>query len=112
MVEGVTEKMLLPIMINKEAKSLNNEYISVLEVGGNYTHKFKELLHFIKVKTLIITDLDTVGLDDKKCEPSIGVSYSNDALSFFFKNPTLLDLKVFTIQNKTFKLCQKYQYAD
>ncbi|MDI9311295.1 MAG: AAA family ATPase [Limnohabitans sp.] len=60
MVEGVTEKMLLPIMINKVAPTLNNEYISVLEVGGNYTHKFKELLHFIKVKTLIITDIDSV----------------------------------------------------
>ncbi|WP_444660299.1 AAA family ATPase [Flavobacterium columnare] len=60
MVEGVTEKMLLPIMINKVAPTLNNEYISVLEVGGNYTHKFKEILHFIKVKTLIITDIDSV----------------------------------------------------
>lgn len=66
MVEGVTEKMLLPIMINKEAKSLNNEYISVLEVGGNYTHKFKELLHFIKVKTLIITDIDSVDPTNKR----------------------------------------------
>lgn len=60
MVEGVTEKMLLPLMINKVASSLNNEYISILEVGGNYTHKFKELLKFIKVKTLIITDIDSV----------------------------------------------------
>lgn len=63
MVEGITEKMLLPLMINKVASSLNNEYVSVLEVGGAYTQKFKELLHFIKVKTLIITDIDSVDVN-------------------------------------------------
>ena len=50
MVEGITEKMLLPLMINKIAPDLNKMYISILEVGGAYTHKFKELLNFIKVK--------------------------------------------------------------
>ncbi|MFV8324917.1 ATP-dependent nuclease [Flavobacterium sp. ZS1P14] len=60
MVEGITEKMLLPLMINKVAASLNNNYISILEVGGAYTHKFKDLLKFIKVKTLVITDIDSV----------------------------------------------------
>lgn len=60
MVEGITEKMLLPLMISKVADTLQNEYISVLEVGGAYTQKFKEILHFIKIKTLIITDIDSV----------------------------------------------------
>ncbi|MBS7231473.1 AAA family ATPase [Flavobacterium psychroterrae] len=68
MVEGVTEKMLLPIMINNVANSLNNEYISILEVGGAYTQKFKELLHFIKVKTLIITDIDSVDGNGEECK--------------------------------------------
>lgn len=58
-VEGTTERMLLPQIIKKVAPSLNNEYVSILEVGGAYTHKFKELLEFIKIKTLIITDIDS-----------------------------------------------------
>lgn len=67
MVEGITEKMLLPLMINKVAPSLNNEYISVIEAGGAYTNKFKELLQFIKVKTLVITDIDSVNpADDRR----------------------------------------------
>lgn len=66
MVEGVTEKMLLPLMIDKVAPSLKNEYISILEVGGAYTQKFKELLHFIKVKTLVITDIDSVNPTNKR----------------------------------------------
>jgi predicted ATP-dependent endonuclease of OLD family len=81
MVEGVTEKMLLPIMINKVAPELNRNYISVLEVGGAYTHKFKELLNFIKVKTLVITDIDSVQLDNnrKACRVATPNSVTSNA---------------------------------
>lgn len=60
LVEGTTERILLPLMINKVAEGLNNEYISLIEVGGAYTVKFKELLKFINAKTLVITDIDSV----------------------------------------------------
>lgn len=59
LVEGTTERMLLPQMIKKSASSLCNEYVSILEVGGAYAHSFKELLEFINTKTLIITDIDS-----------------------------------------------------
>lgn len=60
MVEGITERLLMPQMISKVAPSLQSEYITILEVGGAYTHKFKEILDFINIKTLLITDLDSV----------------------------------------------------
>jgi predicted ATP-dependent endonuclease of OLD family len=60
LVEGSTERILLPLMINKVAEKLNNEYVSIIEVGGSYTVKFKELLKFINTKSLIITDIDSV----------------------------------------------------
>ena len=66
LVEGSTERILLPLMINKVAKELNYEYVSIIEVGGAYTAKFKELLKFINVKSLVITDIDSVILKDKK----------------------------------------------
>ena len=59
LVEGTTERMLLPQMIQKSAYSLCNEYVSILEVGGAYAHSFKEILEFINVRTLIITDIDS-----------------------------------------------------
>lgn len=59
LVEGTTERMLLPQMIRKSAISLCNEYVSILEVGGAYAHSFKEMLEFINVRTLIITDIDS-----------------------------------------------------
>lgn len=96
MVEGVTEKMLLPIMINKVAKSLNNEYISVLEVGGNYTHKFKELLKFIKVKTLIITDIDSVDPTNKRksCRTSTenAITCNSTLKNWLPKKENIIDL--------------------
>lgn len=67
-VEGTTERMLLPQMIMKVAPSLQSEYLTILEVGGAYIHIFKKLLCFLKVKTLIITDLDSVEqMSKKKC---------------------------------------------
>ncbi len=117
LIEGDTERILFPTLMKKydidEEKKYKNlgtiddslpllsQNISIIEVGA-YSQIFEKFIEFIGIKTLIITDLDTVGLDDKKCEPSIGVNYSNDALSFFFNNPTLSVLKGFTIQNKIF----------
>lgn len=140
LIEGDTERILFPTLMKKydidqeknhknlgtidDSLPLLSQNISIIEVGA-YSQIFEKFIEFIGIKTLVITDLDTIGLDDKKCEPSIGVSYSNDALNFFFKNPTLLDLKVFTIQNKTFsntnglwnvdtngKLCVVYQILE
>ncbi|MCT7909435.1 ATP-dependent endonuclease [Arcobacter lacus] len=62
--EGVVERLLMPIFIKKlDASSctkLCEQYISYIEVGGAYMNKFKELLEFLDIKTLIITDIDSV----------------------------------------------------
>ncbi len=71
LVEGTTERILLPLMINKVAESLNNEYVSIIEVGGAYTVKFKELLKFINAKSLVITDIDSINpADNRKACPT------------------------------------------
>lgn len=59
LIEGVTERLLLPRMIELSAPSLAHEYISIIEVGGAYAIKFRELLQFLDVPTLIITDIDS-----------------------------------------------------
>ncbi|MGI9580133.1 AAA family ATPase [Chryseobacterium sp. RRHN12] len=96
MVEGITEKMLLPMMINKVAPDLNKNYISILEVGGAYTHKFKELLNFIKVKTLVITDIDSVQLENnrKACRVATPDSVTSNATlkNWLPKKTTIADL--------------------
>ncbi len=39
---------------------LGSQYITVMEVGGAYAHCFFDLLTFLELRTLIITDIDSV----------------------------------------------------
>ncbi len=75
--EGTVERILLPIFIDKlekedKALKLSEQYISSIEIGGAYINKFKELLDFLGVKTLIITDIDAVKADSGKTEVKKG----------------------------------------
>jgi putative ATP-dependent endonuclease of the OLD family len=65
LVEGTVEKLLLPKMLEKSALSLRSKYISILEVGGAYAHRFEGLLSFLNIPYLVITDLDSVYPDGK-----------------------------------------------
>jgi predicted ATP-dependent endonuclease of OLD family len=60
LVEGTVERLLLPIMIEKSAVALQSNYLSVIEVGGAYAHRFKDLIEFLGLTTLVITDIDSV----------------------------------------------------
>ena len=104
MVEGVTEKIILPLMINKIAQSLNNEYISIIEVGGAYAHKFKDLLNFIKIKTLIITDIDSVNPASRRqsCPVSTpnAVTSNTTLKNWIPKKEAIVDLNACSVTDK------------
>ncbi|MBD3678666.1 MAG: AAA family ATPase [Rhodobacteraceae bacterium] len=65
LVEGSVEKLLMSTMIERAAKRLRASYLTVLEVGGAYAHRFDELLTFLKIPHLVITDLDSVEPDGR-----------------------------------------------
>jgi len=137
LIEGDTERMLIPTVMKKidieeeatyKATGTTDKYlpllsqnISIVEVGA-YSQIFDKFIEFLGIKTLVITDLDAVGNDGKKCEVAHGVSYSNDAITHYFNSPTLANLKGYSLQNKLFnkvngnwanqpdgKLCVVYQ---
>lgn len=60
LVEGNVERLLLPVIIEKEAVSLRSACLSILEVGGAFGHRFKSLIEFLGLVALVITDLDSV----------------------------------------------------
>lgn len=60
LVEGNVERLLLPLMITRGAKKLSSAYLSILEVGGAFAYRFRKLIEFLGLTTLIITDLDSV----------------------------------------------------
>jgi putative ATP-dependent endonuclease of OLD family len=97
LVEGTTERMLLPQMIQKSANSLCNEYVSILEVGGAYAHSFKEMLEFINVRTLIITDIDSAQKyqdgekkKTRKCKVDVGEFTTNYTLIKWLPSKTTI----------------------
>lgn len=93
MVEGITEKLLMPLFIKKTASQLENEYVSIIEVGGAYTHKFKEFFKFLNTKVLIVTDIDSVNVDDgKSCHVLLpNAKTSNSTLSTWLPNKQTIE---------------------
>ena len=90
LIEGTSERLLLPVIINKmEAAEpaepkLSSQYVTTMEVGGAYAHIFFALLDFLELRTLIITDLDSVTADRRACPVHQGTATSNACLKSWF----------------------------
>ncbi|WP_190394652.1 ATP-dependent nuclease [Nocardiopsis deserti] len=80
-VEGDAERILLPLMIDKEPSRLSqlaSSHISLLEVGGSHAHRFRPLVSFLGLPTLIIADIDSVGpVEGKKKDAAVPASTPN-----------------------------------
>jgi len=64
LVEGNVERLLLPQMIESVAPRLKSSCLSILEVGGAFAHRFRLLVEFLGLPTLVITDIDSVSARD------------------------------------------------
>ena len=93
LVEGPTERIMMPILVKKTDEindgtpALKNQYISVIEVGGAYVHHFLKFLDFLELKTLVITDLDSVVLQGSTYPASrvgVGTHTSNAGIKNWF----------------------------
>lgn len=140
LIEGNTERILIPTMMKKidieEAEKykhigekdpylpLLSQNISIIEVGA-YSHIFDKFIDFLGIKSLIITDLDAINADGEKCRVSDGISYSNSAISHYFGGKTINELKNCILTDKIFskvdntwtaqengKLCITYQTTE
>ncbi|WP_311948444.1 ATP-dependent nuclease [Halomonas piscis] len=103
LVEGTVEKLLLPKMIEKTAPTLHSKYISILEVGGAYAHRFEGLLSFLNIPHLVITDLDSVAPEGR--HPARRGDYphaltSNASLKKLFNVNTVQELLTLTPKQK------------
>lgn len=104
LVEGTVEKLLLPKMIEKSASLLRIKYLSILEVGGAYTHRFEGLLSFLNIPYLVITDLDSVEPEGKHlaCRGDHPDALtSNASLKMFFGINTVQQLLALDAKQKT-----------
>ena len=101
-VEGASERLLLPDMIEKCETAgvfgyckypLSAQYYALIEIGGAYAHKFIPFIEFLGVPCLILTDLDSVadrvGESGKVVKKSVVVSQgettSNETIKWWIR---------------------------
>ncbi|EKK11452.1 AAA domain protein [Acinetobacter baumannii Naval-72] len=105
LIEGAAEKLLLPSIIESSAHRLKSTYLTILEVGGAYAHRFEGLLEFLKIPYLVITDIDSIKPDGRSaCRANIeGARTSNASLKHFYGIETIADLMAILPDNKIHK---------
>lgn len=117
LVEGASERLLLPNMIEKcKAKGyfsqapipLTNQYYTIIEVGGAYAHNFFDLVDFLEIPTLIITDVDFVNSDKKRCQKEKAERSSNATINRWCKRKFHISEKV--LIDKVYELEKDEQY--
>lgn len=91
LVEGASERLLLPDMIRKCNENgdfkgvdipLPSQYYTIIEVGGAYAHHFYDLLKYLRIPALIITDIDYVkGAHNLACNKDDAERSSNGAIN-------------------------------
>jgi hypothetical protein len=53
---------------------LSSQYLTVMEVGGAFAHRFFDLLSFLELRTLVITDIDSVAVNAKNKRVAVPVA--------------------------------------
>jgi putative ATP-dependent endonuclease of the OLD family len=117
LIEGTSERLMLPEMVKKVEAVIGNpllstQYVSIVEVGGAYAHLFFPLLDFLELPTLIITDLDATRPNTNgyymACKVSEGERTSNACIKSWFSSPDIgpRDLISKSDGDKTDGLCR------
>ena len=112
-IEGDTERILLPAIMKKLDQEflaeelrllpLLSQNISIIEVGA-YSHIFEKFIDFIGIKSLIITDIDSVDKNGEKCQVFGGEKTSNSSLLFFYgKEKTLTEFIALSQEERIMK---------
>lgn len=106
LVEGASERLLLPDMIEKceqagdfksQKYGLLSQYYTVIEIGGAYAYKFVPFIEFLDIPCLILTDLDPVANEDGKSKSvpvNKGDTTSNETIKWWMR-------KKFSTEDKT-----------
>ncbi len=132
-IEGASERLLLPDMIekcdkkgmfNSQVYKLPAQYYTLIEIGGAYAYQFIPFADFLGIPCLILTDLDSVaetkGSDGVNRYISVPVSHgdttSNETIKWWIREKktdadgddnkvALRDIMVMTSEEKTINKC-------
>lgn len=103
LVEGASERLLLPNMIekcdkdkmfNNQKYKLSSQYYTIIEIGGAYAFKFIPFVNFLGIPCLIITDLDSVKKNENGKYTAISVingeTTSNETIKWWLKRKKII----------------------
>lgn len=102
LVEGIAEKLLMPLFMDVCGCPYEDEYISIVEIGGKHFEHFVELFNgnAVNKKVLCITDRDFKWIDDDEKLKSL-VKYRNDEVSHIKKLKERFNIENFYICTQT-----------
>lgn len=110
--EGDSERLYIRKLIKlPEFLPLNDSYIAFIQVGGAYAHNYLPILRMLKMKTLIITDLDydkkNLSMEEVKAKDS---NSTNATINYCYRVahpdreekyvPTIKELYDFQVEGK------------
>ncbi len=124
-VEGASERLLIPDMIDKCNKEglfdskkykLPAQYYALIEIGGAYASKFIPFVNFLGIPCLILTDIDSMEDGRTKAIVSKGKTTSNATLKWWVRKVKglpendsskikLADVIALTYEKKTIEKC-------
>lgn len=85
--EGDTERLYIKRVITRSKfESLQEKYIAFIQVGGAYAYNFKALINYLKIKTLIITDIDYTTKPKAKNDILTSKSTNSTIIKFYCKD--------------------------
>ena len=99
--EGDTERLLIRKLSTMDKfQKLNHLYIAFIQVGGAYALNYRSLIEFLKIKTLILTDLDY----DKQADDETTIKASGTT------NATILDFYKVANPDSTPNIADLYKW--
>lgn len=99
-VEGASERLLMPDMIDKCDKAgefdsckykLPAQYYALIEIGGAYAYKFIPFANFLGIPCLILTDIDSMEDGRTKTIVSKGKISSNATIKWWMRQIKSMD---------------------
>lgn len=99
--EGDTERLMLRKLLTLEKYSkLNNQYIAFIQAGGEHGFKYKDILEYLKIKSLFYSDID-YSKDCFEISSIIGSDVKNDTIKHFYG---------YSLTEKDFKVKNIYEW--
>jgi predicted ATP-dependent endonuclease of OLD family len=84
--EGDTERLYIRKLLTLEKyKRLKQQYIAYVQVGGAYAKNYEKLIRLLKIKSLIITDID-YGKDEVSIAKILKSETTNATITKFYRN--------------------------